>query len=282
MTIHNTLSSAAIPYDYSEAPTQNLRECIIPNVSDDLKPPSPNQENFIEMSYHCFEEVLGILNNIPSTTFQDLLVLVGNHRQTIAIMQQNFDWKRFGVLRTGDICDKVSTDLIGEYLPLINPLMEIGNDDPSMKWEYYSKSGFSQVRLGHRIGVTSNGEKIPLSKYILSGEKGKNTIAHSYPMHLPKILNECSFLFQEIMRLKAISHGNQIHHLIAKLHWWTAHGCFYLRGSAFGAEIITAALTYLKFDTLSPYQKNIIPDQIALINDEDTFIQIYPSLRITK
>ncbi len=72
------------------------------------------------MSYHCFGEVLGILNNIPSTTFQDLLVLVGNHRQTIAIMQQNFDWKRFGVLRTGDIAIKsVPISLASIYHSLI-------------------------------------------------------------------------------------------------------------------------------------------------------------------
>lgn len=280
MSISNIQSSVASPHLGHESPIYQLRSCLIPLITPDSNSISSDQESFINLSFDCFLEVVDLIKNRPSVRFEDLLVLIGKHRQTIAIIHQDFDWMRFGVLRSANIADKVSTDLIGKYSHLISPLMELKKNDPTVQWEYYSETEFNPIRLGHRIGISSKNEKIPLTRYILFSNK--SSLAHSYPEHLPKIMDECSFLLQKIIHLETTHHPREIHRLIAKLHWWMAHGCFYFRGSAFSGEIMVASLLYLKFGELSPYQANIIPDQLALVMDEEQFIQIYPFLRISK
>lgn len=265
--------------------------CIVPRSSDsvsDKYKSKERQEEYIEKSWAICEQLLNAFKEEYLPSLDDVFTLVGTGRSLIAKSFKSIDSELFGVLRTENYSDRISTDLEDEYQSMVDALIAIPekSDDSSsfesMEWEFFMEGQEEAPRFGFRLGKMYTGEAIRLSKYSFTPSTRKGTIGHTYPENLKKAKEQCEFLYKEIMRIKTDGDDAAIAKvwaLIGELHWWMAQGTFWFRGSAACTEIIIGALIIHKFGNILPYKKGVYADRIALVSSCEEFVRDYRSLR---
>lgn len=259
-----------------EVATYAFGACIVPRKTDSTKY-NFQQDKYLTLSGAACKEIMECIKNGHS--FQEILAGTGLKRKAIAKELKMPHASLFGVLRTAKIADKISTDLLEEYKDMLSDLQSLKENDPTIEWDFFTEDKNAYV-FGYRIGITHTGQRIRLSKYMFfTGEKGMNTIGHTSGESLEKAKEECEYLYKQIVALDSTVHASAIKTHLAQLHWWQAQAAFYFRGSAACSEIITGALTCLKFESITPYKLNVFADRIALTSSCEEFVNLYPSLR---
>jgi hypothetical protein len=253
----------------------SFAETIVPSASDAPQGYYQNtQDHYMTECANICQDLISFFSSPSPPSFDELLRRVGKERGKIA---QGPD-SEFGALRNHTLYGKITTDLRDQYIPMIDNLQSIAEDDPNIRWEYYDANP-NGYNVGIRIAPTVMGP-VELSKYIFCRMSNDHAaIAHTSGENLRIASAVCSVLYQEILNLKP-SDTETIQTKIAELHWWMAQACFYKRGSASCAEITIAALSHHKQIPLTPYEKGVSPDRIALVTSLEQFVQLYSSFRL--
>ncbi len=257
---------------------------IVPEKNDDNHHKYGNiaQTDYAKrMSSACLELVGDLIHNkIP---FCDLLKKAGEFRHAIAVESDTDEADKFGKLRNpASYNDRITTPLLEEYHSMLNPLLQIAEDDPYMQWDMYPKMGENYPRMGFRMGVCIDGTEVTLSKYMFYANnqaKAKNDIAHTYPENLGMALKQCEFFFKELMRFDSKNEKEFILESMAKFHWWFAQATPYFRGSAACGEMIISALHVYHFGHFIAWKSGVFVDRIALTSSCQEFTAIYPELK---
>ncbi|MBA2369371.1 MAG: hypothetical protein H0V82_10175 [Candidatus Protochlamydia sp.] len=219
-----------------------------------------------------------ISEEIGKCNFFSILEKTGKLRQNIAIEANTLYANKFGNLRNPNrhYDDRIATPLNGAYSSMISPLMQINENDLFMNWETYAKKEEGGGRTGFRVGVDKNSQSIELSRYILY--PGSRTIAHTYPENLGLTLQQCEFLYNNLVKLNSNIDSELIDKTLARLHWWFIQATPYFRGTASCGEIISSAITHHKYGKLIEWEQDVHVDHIALVSSEEEFVSIYPHL----
>lgn len=208
-------------------------------------------------------------------SFLGMLKVTGQLIQAIALKSNTLYANDFGTLRIpGNSYHRISTPLIGEYKSMIDPLLQIDPFDPSMNWEYYEE-GINCT--GSRIGFDQNSPPINLSRYLVDSN-GKSTIAHTSPENLERALQQCDFLYKQIVGFHTRKEYGRFDECRARIHWWIVQAAPFFKGTAMAGEMIASGMTFSFYGKLIQWKEGVLPDQMALVSSEEDFVAFYPQL----
>jgi len=165
------------------------------------------------------------------------------------------------------------------YADLWDYTTKFSENDPRIKWDWYSSKEQDGVCMGVLQAKTHAGKEVKLTKFSFFWHKanGLNSLTHTAPDQLASIYDECQHLYEKL--LTGNLSGQEILDTIAAIHWWGVQATFCVRGSAAVMEFVVAALALVYGKELQPWKEGVFPDLLALGHHLDEFIRLYPSLR---
>jgi hypothetical protein len=222
------------------------------------------------------------------------LIWLGKVRQFIAKISGTEEYKAFGVNRTNSLSIPLlpskwaNTPLLDRYAPyftdFLNLLVPEEYQGEGLSYtDYWIKKG--EVGIRALIHETLEGNKINLTimGFAISNIVTYPCLIHTDKAYINKILKHTNILFKKLIsssiNLDEPTELNSLIEDVSEIHWWLAQAVPYVRGSAWGGEVIISAL--FQYYHLS-VEWSVQPDAKALLAPIEYFVKNYQTFSTIK